>query len=254
LFVTRQAKNFKMAPSQAKYKRILLKLSGEALHGEDSFSISHDIISEIASEIKEVHDLGVEIAIVTGGGNFFRGVQAAELGIDRASADYMGMLATMINGIALQNALEKKGLHTRLISALEVKQISEPFIPRRAIRHLEKGRVVIFAAGTGNPFFTTDTAAALRAIEIKADILLKATKVEGVFSADPKKVKNATKFSHISYAEVLAKELKIMDSTAISLSKDNQLIIKIFNITRKGNIKKAITTDNIGTLINLKGE
>jgi uridylate kinase len=243
-----------MAPGQAKYKRILLKLSGEALQSEDHFGISHDIISEIASEIKEVHDSGVEIAIVTGGGNFFRGVRAAELGIDRASADYMGMLATMINGIALQNALEKKGLHTRLISALEVKEISEPFIPRRAIRHLEKGRVVIFAAGTGNPFFTTDTAAALRAIEIKADILLKATKVEGVFSADPKKVKNATKFSHISYAEVLAKELKIMDSTAISLSKDNQLIIKIFNITRKGNIKKAITTDEIGTLINLKGE
>jgi uridylate kinase len=166
----------------------------------------------------------------------------------------MGMLATMINGIALQNALEKKGLHTRLISALEVKEISEPFIPRRAIRHLEKGRVVIFAAGTGNPFFTTDTAAALRAIEIKADILLKATKVDGVFSADPKKVSNATKFSHISYAEVLAKELKIMDSTAISLSKDNQLVIKIFNITGKGNIKEAITTDDIGTLINLKGE
>ena len=243
-----------MAPGQAKYQRILLKLSGEALHGEGSFGISHDIISAIASEIKAVHDLGVEIAIVTGGGNFFRGVQAAELGIDRASADYMGMLATMINGIALQNALEKKGLHTRLISALEVKEIAEPFIPRRAIRHLEKGRVVIFAAGTGNPFFTTDTAAALRAIEIKADILLKATKVEGVFSDDPKKIKSATKFNHISYAEVLAKELKIMDSTAISLSKDNRLIIKIFDITRKGNIKKAITTDDIGTLINLKGE
>ena len=243
-----------MAAGQAKYKRILLKLSGEALQGRDSFGISHDTISEIAAEIKEVHDLGVEIAIVTGGGNFFRGARAAELGIDRASADYMGMLATMINGVALQNALEKKGLHTRLISALEVKQISEPFIPRRAIRHLEKGRVVIFAAGTGNPFFTTDTAAALRAIEIKADILLKATKVEGVFSADPKQVKNAIQFRRISYADVLAKELKIMDSTAISLSKDNRLVIKIFNITRKGNIKEAITTDGIGTLINLKGD
>ncbi|MBN2400167.1 MAG: UMP kinase [Candidatus Aminicenantes bacterium] len=243
-----------MAPGQAKYKRILLKLSGEALQGQDSFGISHDIISEIAAEIKEVHDLGVEIAIVTGGGNFFRGVRANELGIDRASADYMGMLATMINGIALQNALEKKGLHTRLISALEVKEISEPFIPRRAVRHLEKGRVVIFAAGTGNPFFTTDTAAALRAIEIKADVLLKATKVEGVFSADPKQVSTATKFTHISYADVLAKELKIMDSTAISLSKDNHLVIKIFNITRKGNIKEAITQDGIGTMINLKGE
>ena len=196
----------------------------------------------------------MEIAIVTGGGNFFRGARAGELGIDRASADYMGMLATMINGVALQNALEKKGLHTRLISALDVKEIAEPFIPRRAIRHLEKGRVVIFAAGTGNPFFTTDTAAALRAIEIKADILLKATKVEGVFSADPKKVKNATKFRHISYADVLAKELKIMDSTAISLSKDNGLCIKIFDITRKGNIKQGRRGDDIGTLINLKGE
>jgi uridylate kinase len=209
-----------MAPGQAKYKRILLKLSGEALQGHDSFGISHDVISEIAAEIKEVHDLGVEIAVVTGGGNFFRGIRAAELGIDRSSADYMGMLATMINGIALQNAL---------------------------------GRVVIFVAGTGNPFFTTDTAAALRAIEIKADILLKATKVEGVFSADPKYVKTATKFTHISYADVLAKELKIMDSTAISLSKDNQLVIKIFNITGKGNIKEAITTDGIGTMINLTG-
>jgi uridylate kinase len=243
-----------MAAGQAKYKRILLKLSGEALHGEGTFAISQDIIGAIAAEIKEVHDLGVEIAIVTGGGNFFRGVMAAELGIDRASADYMGMLATMINGIALQNALEKKGLHTRLVSALEVKEIAEPFIPRRAIRHLEKGRVVIFAAGTGNPFFTTDTAAALRAIEIKADILLKATKVEGVFSADPQKVSNAVKFTRISYADVLAKELKIMDSTAISLSKDNRLSIKIFDITRAGNIKKAVTTDDIGTLINLNGD
>jgi uridylate kinase len=243
-----------MAAAQARYKRVLLKLSGEALQGKDSFGIDHDVISEIAAEIKEVHDLGVEIAIVTGGGNFFRGAKAGELGIDRASADYMGMLATMINGIALQNALEKKGLHTRLISALAVKEIAEPFIPRRAIRHLEKGRVVIFAAGTGNPFFTTDTAAALRAIEIKADVLLKATKVEGVFSADPHQVKNATQFSHISYAEVLAKELKVMDSTAISLSKDNGLCIRIFNINCKGNIKKATCGGKIGTLINLKGE
>jgi uridylate kinase len=243
-----------MAPAQAKYKRILLKLSGEALQGQDAFGISHDTISGIAAEIKDVHDLGVQIAVVTGGGNFFRGARAAELGIERSSADYMGMLATMINGIALQNALEKNGLHTRLLSALEVKEIAEPFIPRRAVRHLEKGRVVIFAAGTGNPFFTTDTAAALRAIEIKADILLKATKVEGVFSADPKKVDGATQFSRISYAEVLAKELKIMDSTAISLSKDNRLVIKIFNITRRGNIKEAVTADTIGTLINLRGD
>jgi uridylate kinase len=242
-----------MAASTARFKRVLLKLSGEALQGADSFGINHDVISEIASEVKEIHDLGVEIAIVTGGGNFFRGARAGELGIDRASADYMGMLATMINGVALQNALEKKGLHSRLISALAVKEIAEPFIPRRAIRHLEKGRVVIFVSGTGNPFFTTDTAAALRAIEIKADVLLKATKVEGVYSDDPKKVKGATKFSRISYADVLAKELKVMDSTAISLSKDNGLCIKIFDINCRGNIKRAVCGDDIGTLIDLKG-
>jgi uridylate kinase len=242
-----------MPAATARFKRVLLKLSGEALQGADSFGINHDVISEIASEVREIHDLGVEIAIVTGGGNFFRGARAGELGIDRASADYMGMLATMINGVALQNALEKKGLHSRLISALEVKEIAEPFIPRRAIRHLEKGRVVIFVSGTGNPFFTTDTAAALRAIEIKADVLLKATKVEGVFSDDPKKVRGATKFSRISYADVLAKELKVMDSTAISLSKDNGLCIKIFDITCRGNIKRAVCGDDIGTLIDLKG-
>jgi uridylate kinase len=243
-----------MADAPAAYKRVLLKLSGEALQGGEKFGINHDVISGIASEIKEIHDLGVEIAIVAGGGNFFRGARAGELGIDRASADYMGMLATMINGVALQNALEKKGVHCRLISALAVQEIAEPFIPRRAVRHLEKGRVVIFAAGTGNPFFTTDTAAALRAIEIKAEVLLKATKVEGVFSADPMQVKTATKFSRISYADVLAKELKIMDSTAISLSKDNGLSIKIFDITQRGNIRKAVCGDDIGTLIDLKGE
>ena len=243
-----------MPDAPAAYKRVLLKLSGEALQGSEKFGINHDVISGIASEIKEIHDLGVQIAIVAGGGNFFRGARAGELGIDRASADYMGMLATMINGVALQNALEKKGLHCRLVSALAVQEIAEPFIPRRAVRHLEKGRVVIFAAGTGNPFFTTDTAAALRAIEIKAEVLLKATKVEGVFSADPKQVKNATKFSRISYADVLAKELKIMDSTAISLSKDNGLCIKIFDITQRGNIRKAVCGHDIGTLIDLKGE
>ncbi len=242
-----------MAASRARYKRVLLKLSGEALQGTDSFGINHDIISGIASEVKEVHDLGVEIAIVTGGGNFFRGTRGGELGIDRASADYMGMLATMINGVALRNALENQGIHSRLISALEVKEIAEPFIPRRAIRHLEKGRVVIFVAGTGNPFFTTDTAAALRAIEIKADVLLKATKVEGVYSADPKKVKDAVKFRRISYADVLAKELKVMDSTAISLSKDNGLCIMIFDITRGGNIRRAVCGERIGTLIDQKG-
>jgi uridylate kinase len=243
-----------MAASPAPYGRVLLKLSGEALQGDDAFGISHEVINGIAGEIKEVHDLGVQLASVAGGGNFFRGARAGELGIDRASADYMGMLATMINGVALLNALERKGVPCRLVSALAVKEIAEPFIPRRAIRHLEKGRVVIFAAGTGNPFFTTDTAAALRAIEIKADVLLKATKVEGVFSADPLKVKDAVKFSRISYADVLAKELKVMDATAISLSKDNGLCIKIFDITRCGNIRKAVCGHDIGTLIDMKGE
>jgi len=243
-----------MPDAPAAYKRVLLKLSGEALQGGEKFGINHDVISGIASEIKEIHDLGVQIAIVAGGGNFFRGARAGELGIDRASADYMGMLATMINGVALQNALEKKGLHTRLVSALAVQEIAEPFIPRRAIRHLEKGRVVIFASGTGNPFFTTDTAAALRAIEIKADVLLKATKVAGVYSADPKKVKDAVQFRRISYADVLAKELQVMDSTAVSLSKDNGLCIHIFDITCRGNIRRAVCGEDIGTLIDRKGE
>jgi uridylate kinase len=240
--------------SAPKYKRVLLKLSGEALQGPESFGISKPMIDEIAGQIREVHQKGVEIAIVTGGGNFFRGVRAGELGVERASADYMGMLATIINSIALQDALEKKGLVTRVISALHIKEVAEPFIRRRAVRHLEKGRIVIFAAGTGNPFFTTDTAAALRAIEIKAEILLKATKVDGVFSADPAKVKDVVKFNNISYSEILHKELKVMDSTAVALCKDNHLSIKIFDLTKNGNIMKAITTDEIGTLINAKGE
>jgi len=231
-------------------KRVLLKLSGEALKGENPFGISNSVITEIADEIKKVHENGIEIAIVTGGGNFFRGNRQKEMDIDRAAADYMGMLATVINGIALQDALEKKGLPTRLISALEITQIAEPFIRRRVIRHLEKGRIVIFTAGTGSPFFSTDTAAALRAVEIKADILLKATMVEGVFSDDPKKVKDAVKFKRISYAEVLSKELKVIDSTAITLCKENNLAIKIFNISEKNNIFRAITHTDIGTLIN----
>jgi uridylate kinase len=238
-----------MGDPSPKYKRILLKLSGEALQGKETFGIGERMIGEIADEICEIHCLGIEIGIVMGGGNFFRGIRSHELGIDRASADYMGMLATITNGIALQDVLEKKGMVTRLVSALEVKQVAEPFIRRRSVRHLEKGRIVIFVAGTGNPFFTTDTAAALRAIEIKADILLKATKVDGVYSDDPLKVKDAVKFDCISYSEMLAKELKVMDSTAIALCKDNQLPIKIFNITRKGNILKAVTADKIGTLI-----
>jgi len=238
-----------MEDPSPKYKRILLKLSGEALQGKETFGISESMIGEIADEIGEVHRLGIQIGIVTGGGNFFRGIRSNKLGIDRASADYMGMLATITNGIALQDMLEKKGMITRLVSALEVKQVAEPFIRRRSIRHLEKGRIVIFVAGTGNPFFTTDTAAALRALEIKADVLLKATMVEGVYSDDPMRVKDAVKFDHISYNEILAKELKVIDSTAISLCKENLMPIKIFNITRKGNILKAVTTRTIGTLI-----
>ena len=231
------------------YKRIVLKLSGEALKGNSSFGISGDTISSIADQIKSVHNLGVQIAIVTGGGNFFRGGRGDNFGIDRASADYMGMLATIINGIALQDALEKTGLVTRLISALEIKAIAEPFIRRRVIRHLEKDRVVIFSAGTGSPFFSTDTAAALRAIEIKADILLKATMVDGVFSKDPVKNSDAVKFKSISYSEVLAKELKVLDSTAVSLCKENGLNIKIFNINEKDNIYNSVVKKDIGTLI-----
>ncbi len=231
------------------YKRIVLKLSGEALRGEKSFGISQEVITEISEEIKKIHYLGVEIALVTGGGNFFRGVRANQLGIDRVPADYMGMLATIINGLALQDTLEKNGLDTRLISALEITEIAEPFIPRRATRHLEKGRVIIFSSGTGNPFFSTDTAAALRAIELKADILLKATMVDGVFSDDPKKVKDAVKYKKISHSEVLTRELKVIDGTAVTLCKENQLAIKIFDITKKGNIYKAVTSNQLGTLI-----
>jgi len=232
-----------------KYKRVLLKISGESLQGIEKFGLSQEMISQLGKEIRQVHEKGIEIAIVTGGGNFFRGVRARDLNIDRASADYMGMLATLINGIALQGALEKEGLRTRVLSALEVKEVAEPFIRRRAIRHLEKGRIVIFAAGTGNPFFTTDTAAALRAIEIKADILLKATKVEGVYTADPMKVSEAVKFDAITYSEVLSRELKVIDSTAVTLAKENHLRIKIFNITQAGNIVKAVMGDEIGTII-----
>lgn len=235
------------------YKRIVLKLSGEALKGDGEFGISENTINSIAAQVKSVSDLGVQVAIVTGGGNFFRGGRGDNLGIDRASADYMGMLATMINGIALQAALEKTGLITRLISALEIKSIAEPFIRRRVIRHLEKDRIVIFSAGTGSPFFSTDTAAALRAIEIKADILLKATMVDGVFNRDPKSSDDAVKFDRISYSEVLAKELKVLDSTAVSLCKENGLNIKIFNINGQNNIYNSVIKKDIGTLISKGG-
>jgi len=235
-----------------RYKRIVLKVSGEALRGDKASGICDKVLNEIALEIKEIHQLGIEIGLVIGGGNFFRGTRSHNLDIDRASADYMGMLATIMNGIALRDMLEKKGLVVRLVSALEIKGVAEPFVSKRVIRHLEKGRVVIFAAGTGNPFFTTDTAAALRAIEIKADILLKATNVEGVFAVDPNLVQddNLVKFDYLSYNEVLSRELKIMDSTAFTLCREHRLPIKIFDITRRGNILKAVTDNNIGTSIN----
>lgn len=231
------------------YRRIVLKLSGEALKGKQPFGICTPVLQDIAFQIQKLYALGIEIALVTGGGNFFRGISAKELGLGRASADYMGMLATVINGLALQDALEKLGLKTRLVSALEIKEVAEPFIRRRAIRHLEKGRIVIFTAGTGSPFFSTDTAAALRAIEIQADILLKATMVDGVFSADPRKDRNAEKFDTISYAEILSRDLRVMDGTAVALCRENQLRIKIFNITEAENIGLAVQSESIGTLI-----
>lgn len=231
------------------FRRIVLKLSGEALKGDQSFGISTPVLQGIAGQIQQLHRQGLEIALVTGGGNFFRGIAADELGMGRASADYMGMLATVINGIAIQDTLEKLGIRTRLISALEIKAVAEPFIRRRATRHLEKGRVVIFAAGTGSPFFSTDTAAALRAVEIHADILLKATMVDGVFSADPRKVPDARKFDTISYAEILSRDLRVMDATAVALCRENSLKIKIFDITKPGSIIEAVHSDGLGTLI-----
>ncbi|HLP45931.1 MAG TPA: UMP kinase [Candidatus Kapabacteria bacterium] len=230
-------------------KRVVLKLSGEALKGDRAYGISPSIINNIAGEIRQVHDRGVQIALVIGGGNFFRGIEADQLGIERTSADYMGMLATIINGVALQNALEKKELPVRLVSALEIKEVAEPFIAKKACHHLSRGRVVIFAAGTGNPYFTTDTAAALRAIEIGADLFLKGTMVDGAYADDPKKVKNLVKFDRISYDDVIARELKVMDSTAVTLCKANNLHIKIFDMTQKGNIIRAITDRNLGTSI-----
>lgn len=250
---TKWAKNYSVNVKMDEgpcYKRVVLKLSGEALKGDDGSSISSSVINDIAEEVCQIHERGVEIAIVTGGGNFIRGIEADKLGIDRASADYMGMLATVINGIALQNGLEKKGLFVRLVSAIEIKGVAEPFINRRVHQHLSKGRIVIFTAGTGNPYFTTDTSAALRAIEMNADIFLKATKVDGVYPDDPKKVKNLVKFDRISYDEVISRELKVIDSTAVTLCKENNVLIKVFNITKKGNIIKAITDRTIGTIIN----
>jgi uridylate kinase len=231
------------------YKRILLKLSGEALMGNQGFGVDPLTANRIAEEVREVHGLGVETAIVIGGGNIFRGLSATAQGMDRVSGDLMGMLATVINAIALQDALEKTGIFTRVVSAIEMREVAEPFIRRRAIRHLEKKRVVIFAAGTGNPYFSTDTAAALRAMEIKAEVILKATKVDGIYSADPLKVKSATMYSEIQYIDVLRQGLRVMDTTAISLCMDNSLPIIVFNLLQPGNIKRVVVGDKIGTIV-----
>jgi len=232
-----------------KYSRVLLKLSGEALMGDKGFGIDPQIVQRIAGEIQEVHDLGVEIGVVIGGGNIFRGLAASAQGFDRVSADHMGMLATVVNALALQDALEKLDVHTRVQSAIEMRQVAEMYIRRRAIRHLEKQRVVIFAAGTGNPYFSTDTTAALRAMEIKAEVILKATKVDGIYSADPVKVQDATFLPKISYIDVLTKELMVMDTTAISLCKDNNVPIIVFNIRTSGNIKRVIMGETIGSMV-----
>ncbi|MBM3249928.1 MAG: UMP kinase [Candidatus Omnitrophica bacterium] len=234
------------------YKRVVLKLSGEALQGRQSHGIDLRVLESISRQVKEIRGLGVDIAIVLGGGNIFRGIEntgSRGLDMDRSVADYMGMLATIINGLALQAVLEKIGLPTRVMTAIEMQRIAEPYIRRRAIRHLEKGRAVIFVAGTGNPYFTTDTAAALRAVEIGANVILKATKVDGVYSADPLKVKDARKFSRLRYIDVLKKKLKVMDATAVSLCMDNNLPIVVFNLNEEGNIKRAILGEKIGTVV-----
>ncbi|MBC7362735.1 MAG: UMP kinase [Candidatus Aminicenantes bacterium] len=231
------------------YKRVLLKLSGEALLGELSYGIDFKKARSIARELKQIHDLGVDIAIMIGGGNIFRGSRGVEEGMDRVSADHIGLLATVINGIALQDALEKEGLNTRLISAIEIRAVAEPFIRRRVLRHLEKRRVIIFTAGLGSPYFTTDTAAVLRALEIKAEVILKATKVDGIYSADPMLDSNATRFDSIKFLEVIQQELKVMDSTAVTLCKDNNLPIIVFNLNIPGNIKRAVLGEKVGTKV-----
>ncbi|MFV0530011.1 MAG: UMP kinase [Flavobacteriales bacterium] len=232
-----------------KYKRILLKLSGESLMGNQPYGIDPIRLAEYAEDIKEVVDMGVELAIVIGGGNIFRGVSGAADGMDRVQGDYMGMLATVINGMALQGALEGVGIYTRLQTAIHMDQVAEPFIKRRAVRHIEKGRVVIFGAGTGNPYFTTDTAATLRAIEIDAEVILKGTRVDGIYTSDPEKNKNAEKYNDITYNEVMKKNLKVMDLTAFALSKENELPILVFDMNTRGNLKKIILGENIGTLV-----
>lgn len=233
------------------YKRILLKLSGEALMGKRQYGIDPDRLAEYAEEIKKVLDQGVEVAIVIGGGNIFRGVAGASRGMDRVQGDHMGMLATVINGLALQSALEEVGIQTRLQSAVKINEVAEPFIRRRAIRHLEKGRVVIFGGGTGNPYFTTDSAAVLRAIEIHADVILKGTRVDGIYTSDPEKDEKAVKFDFISFEDVLQKGLKVMDTTAFTLSQENELPIIVFDMNKQGNLLKVVEGENIGTTVNL---
>ncbi len=233
-----------------KYKRILLKLSGEALMGERNYGIDPTRLENYAQDIKNIVEKGIEVAIVIGGGNIFRGLAGASNGMDRVQGDYMGMLATIINGLALQSAVEEAGLQTRLLTSIEMKQIAEPFIKRRAVRHLEKGRVVIFGGGTGNPYFTTDTAAVLRAIEINADVILKGTRVDGIYTSDPEKDSKAVKFENITFKEVLNKDLKVMDMTAFTLSEENDLPIIVFDMNKKGNLMKVVLGEKVGTLVN----
>jgi uridylate kinase len=239
--------------NQPAFRRVLLKISGEALMGEQTFGIDVDIARAVAEEIKQVHDLGIQVAVVVGGGNIFRGLSKSAGNMDRSSADYIGMLATVMNAVVLQDALEKTGIQTRVLSAIDIPQLAEPFVRRRAIRHLEKGRIVIFAAGTGNPFFSTDSAAALRALEIKAEVILKATKVDGVYSADPMKDAAATRFDCITFQEVLEKQLKVMDASAISMCRENNLPIVVFNMRKPGNIARVVQSDSgIGTRVCLE--
>jgi uridylate kinase len=235
--------------NNSKFKRVLIKISGEALMGDAGYGIDPTVVTRVAEEVKAVHDLGIEVALVVGGGNIFRGLKASTAGMDRAAADYMGMLATVMNAVALQDGMEKLGLFTRVMSAIEMREVAEPFIRRRAVRHLEKGRIVIFAAGTGNPYFTTDSAAALRALEIRADVLMKATGVDGIYTADPRKDPNAIKIEELNYMRVLQDELAVMDASAISLCKDNRLPILIFNMHVPGNIKRAAIGEPVGSII-----
>ena len=238
------------AHPQPRYRRVLLKLSGEALTAEGDYGIDPNTMDAIAAEIREIQELGVELAIVIGGGNIFRGIAASAKGMDRASADYMGMLATILNALALQDALEKRGCFTRVQSAIQMQEIAEPYIRRRAVRHMEKGRIVLFAAGTGNPYFTTDTAAALRALETHSEVILKATKVEGVYDSDPNVNPAAVKFESLNYLDVLQKNLRVMDATAISLCMDNKIPIIVFNIKRTGNLRRVILGEQVGTIVN----